>query len=400
MYQRIMVTGIPSYLSNTITKIDGMTVYNSSRMPDQQTKSGFMKAATSITNTGNYLIGEGALDCLPRETTTFIPFWHLVANLDNPEFLRRLQAGFDVCVFTAANLIRSDFSADIEAQVLERIRLPIVVLGIGIQRISDLESPLPAGTRNFIRLLAEQNAFVFTRGHETANFLQSQGVRNANASGCPSMFHLSANVIKAWRFARDTRIGANSQLVFSGYFGHESHYETARDINRLVDRGGRCAYVLQDEMVTYGLTIHGGENDLVYDFANGQIIAPVGFPHQEKIHAKLDLHCFFDSTQWRAWIAHATFALQRRFHGSIVALQAGVPSLMIALDDRMREMLNFIGFPYIQLSDWIEQEDKRGYLNTILAELQPDAITDEYVQRRDAFMRLLYEAELAPTLSV
>ncbi len=73
-----------------------------------------------------------------------------------------------------ANLIRSDLSADMEAYILERVELPIVILGIGIQRCSDLESPLPEGTQRFIRILAERDAFVFTRGEETATYLKSR----------------------------------------------------------------------------------------------------------------------------------------------------------------------------------------------------------------------------------
>ncbi len=81
------------------------------------------------------------------------------------------------------------------------------------------------------------------------------------------MFYLSRNVINAWKATRECRVTPSSRLVFSGYFGAETHVETARDMNYLVDAGVDCAYVLQDEMVTYGLTIEGGDEDTVYDLA-------------------------------------------------------------------------------------------------------------------------------------
>lgn len=396
MYPRIMVTGIPSYLSNLITRIEGLNIHQAGSVPDYRTKASFMRAARGITNTGNYLIGEGAMDALPRDRSTFIPFWHFLNNLENPEFFRQVREDFDVCVFTAANLIRRDLSAEFEALVLERIGLPVIVLGIGIQRQSDLGEPLPEGTQTFISLLAERNAFVFARGEATAQFLQSQDVHNAKACGCPSMYHLSENVVRAWKATKQCRLGPSSRLVFSGYFGHESHFHTARDINRLVEAGAECAYVLQDEMVTYGLEIGGDDNAVAFDPASGRMIAPLHFPHQEKIRADLKLHCFFDTNQWRAWLSCWSFALQRRFHGSMVALQAGVPSLMIALDDRMREMLDFIGFPYLNLNDWIDQSSKADFLNSFMDQLNVSAILDKYSQRELAFRAFLRDAGVAP----
>ena len=59
-------------------------------------------------------------------------------------------------------------------------------------------------------------------------------------------------------------------------------------------------------------------------------------------------------------------------------MQAGTPALMIAVDDRMREMLEFIGFPYIEAATWNREADKRGYLANFLGQIDSQAVIDRY----------------------
>jgi hypothetical protein len=63
-------------------------------------------------------------------------------------------------------------------------------------------------------------------------------------------------------------------------------------------------------------------------------------------------------------------------------MQAGTPALMIAVDDRMREMLEFIGFPYIEASTWNREADKRAYLANFLGKIDTQAVIDRYSAAR------------------
>jgi polysaccharide pyruvyl transferase WcaK-like protein len=72
------------------------------------------------------------------------------------------------------------------------------------------------------------------------------------------------------------------------------------------------------------------------------------------------------------------FCFGRRFHGCIIGMQAGTPALMIAVDDRMREMLEFIGFPYIEAATWNREVDKRAYLANFLGKIDTQAVIDRY----------------------
>ena len=78
------------------------------------------------------------------------------------------NANFDICVFTCANLLRKGLSADAEADVLSKLKMPIVMLGIGLQNRKDLENALPEGTKRLLAILKEREHYFLTRGFETA----------------------------------------------------------------------------------------------------------------------------------------------------------------------------------------------------------------------------------------
>jgi hypothetical protein len=396
MYPRIMLTGIPCYLSNTIVRAEGTHVHYRERFPEWSTKAAFLRTMRNISNTGNFLIGEGAMQALPADATVHVPFWHIMGrNLDNPDFLRNLKNRFDVCVLTAANLIRSDLSAEVEARVLERIDLPLVVLGIGIQRTSDLEQSLPPGTEKFLRVLRERNAFVMTRGEETAAYLKRIGITQARPSGCPSMYHMRDYIVAAWRKLPTFIPSRKARYIFSGYLGNENEWGVIRDINEMIDPDASCCYVLQDEPVSYGMEIGGADEEIIYNNVTGQLTGKVSFPHRELVQPRLHIHNFFDTTQWRTWTAGAgDFSLQRRFHGHIVALQAGVPSIAIALDDRMREMLNYVGFPFMEQEAWQSQQDRLSCLSDFIRGIPVDAVIDRYLEREATFRDNLRDAGL------
>ena len=61
---RILVTGIPSYLTRFIQRADKAQIYYSEKQPISEPKEKFIQELKNISNTGNYLIGEGAMTAL------------------------------------------------------------------------------------------------------------------------------------------------------------------------------------------------------------------------------------------------------------------------------------------------------------------------------------------------
>lgn len=391
MPPRILMTGIPSHYTRLIQRAHGSTVVYSERQPRPEGKDAFITELRNISNTGNYLIGEGALGALSTNAT-HIPFWHLYNGCTTGRGLREVNADFDICVFTCANLLRKGLSADAEALVLANLDMPVVMLGIGIQKRADLAASLPEGTRQLLRVLKKKEHYFLTRGEETAQFLKNEGFSFVRPVGCPSIYLMPDNVRSALAALAHVRVG-QAKTVFSGYLGADRN--TIADINALTAPDSTAYYVIQDEVLHFDMQIEPDVNGRVYNSASGQLIGNTAFKASEELKRALKLYAFYDTNQWRAWSATMDFSFGRRFHGAIIALQAGVPSLMVSVDDRMREMLDFSGLPCIDAAALEQAENRAQFVADHIASLRIADIVDQYSARERAFRAALAEIGIA-----
>ncbi len=373
---RILLTGIPSYLQRTIAQVSGTTVVHRPYFDEASTKKDLISQIRRIANTGNYLIGEGAAESLRGHDVTYLPFWHLANNRGSEDLYERVNREFDLCVFASANLLRPGYSADLEAEVFAKLKMPVVVMGIGIQRKEGLKDLLPAGTLQFLEVLRQKESFFLTRGYFTAEFLREQGMKFVKPTGCPSLYFAPNEMKRSLSALANPGLAEAQKIAFGGYLG--SVADTIVDAHALLKPDSVASYVVQDEVVAYNLALTGDDNDIVYDRASGRLTGATEYKHSEKWQRKSELLVYFDTNQWRGAMSSRDLCFGRRFHGCIIGMQAGTPALMIAVDDRMREMLEFIGFPYIEAATWNRDADKRAYLSNFLAKIDTQAVIDRY----------------------
>jgi hypothetical protein len=74
-----------------------------------------------------------------------------------------------------------------------------------------------------------------------------------------------------------------------------------------------------------------------------------------------------------------------RFHGGLAPLQAGTPAVFIAHDDRVTEMLNSSGLPYIAPELWRSEQDKVALVSRFLHDFDLDQTIDTYAKKEDQF---------------
>ncbi len=150
------------------------------------------------------------------------------------------NANFDICVFTCANLLRKGLSADAEADVLSRLNMPIVMLGIGLQNRKDLENNLPEGTKRLLAILKEREHYFLTRGYESAGFLKDQGFSFVRPTGCPSVYFMPDNMRRSMTKLSSVKIG-KARTIFSGYLG--GNQDAILDANALAPQDTVPQYV-------------------------------------------------------------------------------------------------------------------------------------------------------------
>lgn len=386
---RILVTGIPSHLTRLIRHADKAQIFYSEKQRDCETKENFIQELKNISNTGNYLIGEGAMTAL-LPTAKHVPFWHLYNCVNNGTGLEEINKAFDICVFTCANLLRKGLSADAEALVLSKLDMPVVMLGIGIQNRPDIEEGdgLPAGTKKLLEVLKSREHYFLTRGENAAGYLRDQGFSYVRPVGCPSLYFRPDNMRKAISRLPEVKVG-EGRTVFTGYMGAE--LETIGDMNALSSDDGRSAYVVQDELLHFDMQLEPDANGRAYDSTTGELVGPLTYKGAGDLKKKIKVHAFLDTNQWRAWCSTMDFSFGRRFHGNIISMQAGVPSLMVAVDDRMREMLNFSGLPKIDARDLNAANDRRAFVSDHIAAMNIPDVIEKYSDRERNFRSALSE---------
>ncbi|WP_324763665.1 polysaccharide pyruvyl transferase family protein (plasmid) [Sinorhizobium meliloti] len=387
MRPRILVTGIPGHYTRLANGAQGLSVSYSERQTQPETKEEFLQELRNISNTGNYLIGEGALRAIAPHAKQ-VPFWHLYNCSQNGVGLDEFNANFDICVFTCANLLRKGLSADAEAEVLGKLKMPIVMLGIGLQNRRDLENSLPEGTKRLLDVLKEREHYFLTRGFETAGFLKDQGFSYVQPTGCPSIYLMPHNMRASLKKLPNVPVG-KARTIFSGYLG--ANHDCIVDAAALAPEGSRPQYVIQDEFLHFDMNVEANGDGRVYDSASGTMLGELSYPGTERLKTPFDVRTFFDTNQWRAWASSMDFNFGRRFHGSIIAMQAAVPSLMVAVDDRMREMLGYTGLPAIDAVEVDKAENRAEFVADHLAGLNASELVDRYSDRERTFRSALRE---------
>jgi polysaccharide pyruvyl transferase WcaK-like protein len=121
------------------------------------------------------------------------------------------------------------------------------------------------------------------------------------------------------------------------------------------------------------------------------MIGDLAYPGTEREKQRFEVRTFFDNNQWRGWASSMDFNFGRRFHGSIIAMQAAVPSLMVAVDDRMREMLGFTGLPAVDITEVDKAENRAEFVADHLTQLNTSELVDRYSDRESAFRTTLRE---------
>lgn len=285
----------------------------------------------SVRNTGNFFFE----DAVARQLDDYRVLHDIEA----------LPADAETLVLSMSNFISPSTDLGWLADLLERSAVPqVVMIGAGAQAESFAHRvELSEGTRRFIGLLSHRSASIGVRGHFTAEVLDRIGVRNVEVIGCPSLFYACD---RGFRIDKPELGGRRPRTV-----AHCTPYGNYRDaVGHLLGFAVReCeAYIAQSE--TELLFDEEGAEERAYFFYY--------YNNGDRTDAELETwmrghaRWFFDMKSWLDYMAGMEFSVGSRFHGSMAALQAGVPALNLACDSRTRELCEYLNLPYRLLQDF------------------------------------------------
>lgn len=264
------------------------------------------------------------------------------------------EAG-DVIILALANQLGSHTDLSSAADKLEECGLPVLALGLGAQAnaIGD-DIRLQAGTDKWLRIIAAhrgQGINIGVRGPFTQSVIESLGLRDASVvTGCPSNF-LNLDPGLPDKIARAFTKPIRSIAVNAGipYIPNIRNLEqNLADIVTLTD----SAYIVQHGLQMVELARQGFDDMDQQTFELCRTyIAPNKTGEQFQDWCKRYAYAFFDVRAWMDFVRRFDFVVGTRFHGAMLAIQAGVPAGCIAHDSRTLEMCQTMRIPVVRSAD-------------------------------------------------
>lgn len=260
-----------------------------------------------------------------------------------------VRAAGDVLVVPLANQLGAHTDLGDWANWFTDYGLPVIGIGLGAQALKQGEAiKLSDGTARWLATLARlspgNGPTLGLRGAFTADQIARAGFPDiATVTGCPSNFTSAdnpADVLAEGYKRRPHRIAVNAGIPFLPALAR-----VERMLVPLVT--GERDYIVQHGLemirIAYGEfdLISPGELELTH-----QYIMPDQDLDTFKSWCRTHAVALNSVQGWMNHVRQFDFVVGTRFHGAMLAIQAGVPAGCITIDSRTEEMCQTMGIPY------------------------------------------------------
>lgn len=303
-------------------------------------------------------------------------FWYSlksILDLDQVAVAECIRKSIDISAYSA--FITTDLiwiqENTVYPVVQQQLQLvgdrPLVPISIGLQ-CGEFKSDFKLHP-DTIRLISElqERSVLAVRGRYTAEILNQNGIRNIQVIGCPSM-----------------------------YFPFDYHFAIKKKSTtpKLASANMRSMYSeLKIEEVKF--LVYCANHKFTFCEQTAQPFTPdicKDISTYNYLNKWLNTHkmMFFDVEDWRNYMSSMDFSLGCRFHGNVIALWEGIPSLFITVDSRTRELCEHFSLPTISMREFDADKDIQYYYD--LADYME--FNKTYANRLDEFICFLKANDL------
>jgi hypothetical protein len=286
-------------------------------------------------NAGNLIFSAASQRILTTATTDVTADRFVI----KPGDAERINERYDAYVLPLANAFRLGYEPMLVrlTALIRRLRIPGVVLGVGSQAGVDNDTsrlaPIEPAVRDFVGAVLDRGPSIGVRGELTHEYLSGLGFRDVEVIGCPSLFmggdRLSIR-------PGPPALTAESRLAInvSPYLARMGPI-VARHVARYPD----LTYIPQDidtlELLLWGEPVADARPD------DPRPIHPA-----HPLFRDDKVRFFVDPAPWIDFLATRDFAFGSRIHGTIAALIAGTPAVVLAHDSRTLELARYFEIPH------------------------------------------------------
>jgi hypothetical protein len=298
-------------------------------------------------NTGNFAYVQALWNHLSPHVEIFP--WHA-----SPDKIRQTCG---VVVIACPNQLGPHTDLEGPAQTLEKIGLPILAVGLGAQAaITDAKVELSTGTKRWLDVVAAHAPAKAPNIGVRGEFSRQQVERHGAASravvvGCPSNFINPDPFLGAMLGQKFRNLCLDRIAVPAGLHLWPLLKAIEQSLADLVEMTSGL-YVAQSEIDMIRLS--RGEWSRVDAKTLTDLreyIRPRLSDEEFRVWCKRYAVCFPDSNSWMEAMRNFDFVVGARFHGVMLALQAGTPGGVIAHDSRTLEMCETMQIPARKFSE-------------------------------------------------
>lgn len=297
------------------------------------------------------------------------------AVVDGRNFRRRTGASFDDTidfanrqashfVLSATNFLQ--FEGESPARrasyarlmhSLDRLEIPLVVMGIGVQaqrRWNPKAHLLPVEAIEFMKFLGRKCASIGVRGEFSASiFRDYAGVSNTRVIGCPSFFQRPEVFEELRIFLAGARQGS---VAFNAT--NLNKPAELQLVRRSIDEDAFWVEVTNEAIHRFALQSHVDPELAELPAILERLVAgpsPVLGRDELVRYFSRRYRRFRDFNPWWQFNReHVRFSYGTRFHGNMATLLAGRPALWITHDSRTIELTSTLHLPSVTLTQALE----------------------------------------------
>lgn len=336
-------------------------------------------------NSGNLLFQFSAYKMFCGKTNSV----DLYGYKHNPTDADWINEQYDAFVLPLANAFRKSYLPQLKGytDLIEKLKIPVVVLSVGAQ--ADIDSfsklnPVNEQVTLFCKAVLKRSATIGVRGEFTKDYLNKLGFSDVEVIGCPSMFTFGNRLPEL----RQKPLGKYSKISINAT---ENVLKFAEAFALNVRRYKYLSYIPQN-ISTLKALLNTALSDLECDLDAG---LPDNLSHP--VYHFRNPAFFLDISTWLDFMRTQDFSFGTRIHGNIISLLSGTPAHVIAHDSRTLELARYFEIPHTTLT-----------ANTTLEDLTAERLFENsdytgyfknHHKRFDVFNNYLQKSGLRPDFS-
>lgn len=278
-----------------------------------------------------------------------VPTEYLVSRLD----VDRINEEFDSFIIPLADFIREDRVKEMKAMtnLIKKLKIPCHILGVGIRadyeyEKTGIEFREDKVAYNFFKAVLEKSSIIGVRGEITGDYLKKIGFtpeKDYTVIGCPSLFTYGEELrFKETVFSKDAKLAFNNSVKV----GENIQKFLVRMTEQFKDFYYYPQLISELKTLYFGMP---GRFDMEPPNYPKMIRHPLYNDNKVRFHTNY--------LSWKRDLEKRDFSIGPRLHGNVMAVHAGLPTIWIMHDARMRELVNYHNLPHIHADEVNEKTD-------------------------------------------